>query len=335
LPGKPVTDQQVGVYMTDRLQYSQRIAAARAGFSERTARRLEADPCLPSQRQPARGRTVPDPLEAVWDTLLLPILERDPAVQAVTLLRHLQMADPDAFPDDRVRRTLERRVRDWRALHGPERDVIFRQAPEPGRMALSDFTDAGRLGVTIGGVPLEHRLFHFVLAYSGWEHVAVVLGGESFTALAENLQNALWTLGGVPQEHRTDSLSAAYRNLDANAAADVTRRYDAFCAHYGMLASRNNPGEAHENGAVEAQNNHLKVALDQALILRGSRDFAELDDWKRFVDELVARRNRRREAAVRTEMAALRPLPIRRTTDFTEVVSRVTKTGGFLVCGFH
>lgn len=331
MPGKPVTDQQVGVYMTDRLQYSQRIAAARAGFSERTARRLEADPCLPSQRQPARGRTVPDPLEAVWDTLLLPILERDPAVQAVTLLRHLQMADPDAFPDDRVRRTLERRVRDWRALHGPERDVIFRQAPEPGRMALSDFTDAGRLGVTIGGVPLEHRLFHFVLAYSGWEHVAVVLGGESFTALAENLQNALWTLGGVPQEHRTDSLSAAYRNLDANAAADVTLRYDAFCAHYGMLASRNNPGEAHENGAVEAQNNHLKVALDQALILRGSRDFAELDDWKRFVDELVARRNRRREAAVRTEMAALRPLPIRRTTDFTEVVSRVTKTGGFLV----
>ena len=135
----------------------------------------------------------------------------------------------------------------------------------------------------------------------------------------------------MPQEHRTDSLSAAYRNLDANAAADVTRRYDAFCAHYGMLASRNNPGEAHENGAVEAQNNHLKVALDQALILRGSRDFAELDDWKRFVDELVARRNRRREAAVRTEMAALRPLPIRRTTDFTEVVSRVTKTGGFLV----
>ncbi len=140
--------------------------------------------------------------------MLLPILECDPAVQAVTLLRHLQMTDPDAFSDDRIRRTLERRVRDWRALHGPERDVIFRQAPEPGRMALSDFTDAARLGVTIGGVPLEHRLFHFVLAYSGRERAAVVLGGESFTALAENLQNALWTLGGVPQEHRTDSLSA-------------------------------------------------------------------------------------------------------------------------------
>lgn len=331
MPGKPVTDQQVRVYMTDRLHYSQRVAAARAGFSERTARRIEAAPCLPSQRKPARGRTVPDPLEAVWEPVLLPILERDPAVQAVTLLRHLQMTDPEAFPDDRVRRTLERRVRDWRALHGPERDVIFRQTPEPGRMALSDFTDANELGVTIAGQPLEHRLFHFVLAYSGWEHAAVVLGGESFTALAENLQNALWTLGGVPHEHRTDSLSAAYRNLDAEAAADVTRRYEAFCIHYGMIASRNNPGEAHENGAVEAHNNHLKTALDQALILRGSCDFADLADWRRFVDELVARRNRRREAAVRTEMAALRPLPARRTTDFTEVVARVTKTGGFLV----
>jgi hypothetical protein len=189
VPGKPVTDQQVRVYMTDRLQHSQRIAAARAGFSERTARRIEADPRLPSQRPATRGRTVPDPLEAVWEPVLLPILERDPAVQAVTLLRHLQMSDPEAFPDDRVRRTLERRVRDWRALNGPQRDVIFRQTPEPGRMALSDFTDANELGVTIAGQPLEQRLYHFVLAYSGWEHAAVVLGGESFPALAENLRD--------------------------------------------------------------------------------------------------------------------------------------------------
>jgi hypothetical protein len=102
--------------------------------------------------------------------------------------------------------------------------VIFRQTSEPGRMALSDFTDAAELGVTIAGAPFPHRLYHFVLAYSGWEHAAVVLGGESFTALAENLQNALWALGGVPGEHRSDSLSAAYRNLDADAAKDVTRR---------------------------------------------------------------------------------------------------------------
>jgi len=331
VPGRPVTDQQARAYMQDRLRHSQRAAAARAGFSERTARRIDADPRLPSQRKPERGRTVPDPLAAVWEPVLLPILERDPAVQAVTLLRHLQMTDPDAFPDDRVRRTLERRVRDWRALNGPARDVIVRQTSEPGRMALSDFTDVAALGVTIAGAPFAHRLYHFVLAYSGWEHVGVVLGGESFTALAENLQNALWALGGVPGEHRTDSLSAAYRNLDAEAAKDVTRRYDDFCDHYGMLASRCNPGEAHENGTVESHHRHLKTALDQALILRGSRDFADLADWRRFVDGLVARRNRHREAALRIEAAALRPLPARRTTDFTELVARVTRTGGFLV----
>lgn len=333
MPGKPATDQQVRVYMQDRLRHSQRAAAARTGFSERTGRRIEADPSPPSQRKPARGRTVADPLAAVWETALLPILERDAAVQAITLLRHLQMTDPDAFPDDAVRRTLERRVRAWRALHGAARDVIFRQTPEPGRMALSDFTDASELAVTIAGAPLAHRLYHFVLAYSGWEHAAVVLGGESFTALAENLQAALWTLGGVPRENRTDSLSAAYRNLDVEAAKDITTRYDAFCGHYGMLASRNNSGEAHENGSVESHNRHLKVALDQALILRGSRDFDDIADWRRFVDQLVARRNRRREDVVRIEMAALRPLPARRTTDFTETVVRVTRTGGFLVYG--
>ena len=333
MPGKPVTDQQARLYMHDRPRHPQRLAAARAGFSERTARRLEADPRLPSQRKPERGRTVPDPLAEVWEPVVLPILERDPSVQAVTLLRHLQMTDPDAFPDDQVRRTLERRVRDWRALHGPARDVIFRQAPEPGRMALSDFTDAGALGVTVAGEPLAHRLYHFALAYSGWEHAAVVLGGESFTALAEHLQDALWALGGVPREHRTDSLSAAYRNLDREAAEDATRRYEELCAHYGLIASRNNPGEAHENGAVESHHRHLKTALDQALILRGDRDFASLAEYRRFVDQLVARRNRRREARVRAETAALRPLPPRRTTDFAELVVRVTRTGGFLVHG--
>lgn len=331
MPGIPITDQQVSLYMSERLFHNQRTAAARAGFSERTARRVEANPVLPSQRKKRRGRTVPDPLETVWEPVLVPILQRDPSVQAVTLLRYLQQLDPDGFPDDRVRRTLERRVREWRGLHGPERDVIFRQSPEPGRMGLSDFTDATELGVTIAGQVLAHRLFHFVLAYSGWEYAAPVLGGESFTALTENLQNALWTLGGVPQESRTDSLSAAYRNLDKDAARDVTERYEAFCGHYGMDASRNNRGEAHENGAVESHNNHLKVALDQALILRGSRDFPDLQAWRRFVDELVARRNRRREDKVKVEMQHLKALPARRTTDFTEHVVRVVRTGGFLV----
>ena len=188
---KPITDQQVRLYMSDIQTHSQRTAAARAGFSERTARRFNADPTPPSKRKIAHGRTVANPLEGYWENDLLPLLENDSALQAVTLLRHLQGLHPLAFPDDRIRRTLERRVRQWRALNGPERDIIFRQTPQPGYMAQSDFTDAEELDVTIAGQPFAHLLYHFVMVYSRWEHVGVVLGGESFTALAENLQQAL------------------------------------------------------------------------------------------------------------------------------------------------
>lgn len=317
--------------MTDRNSHTQRTAAARAGFSERSARRFDADPTLPSQRKTSRGRTVADPLDGVWTDIVLPILEQDASVQAITLLRHLQACYPLRFPDDRVKRTLERRVRAWRAIHGPQKDIIFRQTPEPGYMCQSDFTDAAKLGITIAGIPFAHRLYHFVLVYSRWEYVGVVLGGESFTALAENLQNALWALGGTPQNCRTDSLSAAFRNLTKAEREDITKRYKAFTQHYGMEASRNNRGEAHENGSVESHNGHLKVAIQQALILRGSKDFETVSTYRRFIDELVARRNRHRGDAFKTELEHLNPLPPRRTTDFTEVVTRVTRTGGFLV----
>lgn len=317
--------------MTDRKTHNQRTAAARAGFSERTARRFDADPTFPSQRQTKRGRTVADPLDGFWETDLLPILEQDSSVQAITLLRHLQRQYPDDFQDDRIRRTLERRVRSWRALHGPDKDIIFRQTPEPGYMCQSDFTDAADLGVTIVGDPFAHRLYHFVLVYSRWEHVGVVLGGESFTALAENLQNALWALGGAPENCRTDSLSAAFRNLSKDEREDITRRYEAFTQHYGMEASRNNRGEAHENGAVESHHRHLKVAIQQALILRGSCDFETIEDYRRFLDELVARRNKHRGDALEIELTHLNPLPTRRTADFTEIVVPVVRTGGFLV----
>src|SRR6185312_13575940 len=154
-----------------------------------------------------------------------------------------------SFPDN-LRRTLERRVRHWQALHGPEREVIFRQEHPPGQQALSDFTDAMELGVSIAGTPLDHRLYHFRLAFSGWEQAHVVLGGESFVALAEGLQNALWSLGCAPLLHRSDSLSAAFRNLDDDTRQDQTRRYEALCVHYGMEPTRNNRSVAHENGSI-------------------------------------------------------------------------------------
>jgi hypothetical protein len=235
-----------------------------------------------------------------------------------------------AFSAD-LRRTLERRIRLWQALHGPEREVIFRQEHPPGRQGLSDFTDASALGVSIAGVPLEHRLYHFRLAFSGWQHVRVVLGGESFVALAEGLQNALWALGGAPVEHRSDSLSAAFRNLERDAAADLTRRYEELCAHYDMTPTRNNVGVAHENGSVEGPHAHLKSAVQQAILLRGGGDFADLEDYRRFVDEVVGRANAARRKALEVERAQLKKLPARRTGDHEEELVTVTRSSGFLL----
>jgi transposase InsO family protein len=228
-----------------------------------------------------------------------------------------------------IRRTLERRIRGWRALYGPDRDVVFRQEHPPGRVGLSDFTDMRDFGVSIAGVPLDHRLYHFRLAFSGWEHGHVVLGGESFVALAEGLQNALWALGKAPLQHRSDSLSAAFRNLDDDTRQDQTRRYEALCAHYRMAPTRNNRGVAHENGSIESPHGHLKQAVEDALLLRGSRDFDTLDAYRRFVDEIVGRRNARNGKRLDLERPALQSLPARRTTDYEETIVIVTSTSGF------
>ena len=128
----------------------------------------------------------------------------------------------------------------WRATEGPERELIFRQEHPPGEQALSDFTDASSLAVMIDGTPFPHLLYHFWLAFSGWQYVKAIQGGESFTALTEGLQEALWQRGAVPSTHRTDRLSAAYRNLRQDDAAAAG--YRAFCDHYGLQPTRNNPG---------------------------------------------------------------------------------------------
>jgi hypothetical protein len=328
VPGRHITDQQAKLYMKLRQTHIRQTAAAMAGFSTSTGARLDADPRLPSARRQPRSRRRPDPLEAYFESEIVPMLEAAPGLRPITILGEMQRRHPGAFPDH-LRRTLERRIRLWRALHGPEQEVIFRQEHPPGQQGLSDFTDASELGVTIAGVPLEHRLYHFCLAFSHWEFAHVVLGGESFVALAEGLQNALWELGGAPLEHRSDSFSAAFRNLDRDAAEDLTQRYEALCAHYGMTPTRNNRGIAHENGSIEGPHGHLKRALAQELLLRGSSDFASLEDYRRFVDEVVGRLNAGRRKVLEIERPKLKPLPERRTNDFEEELVIVTRNSGF------
>jgi len=315
--------------MTYRQSKDAATAAAKSGFSRSTGYRIEDDPRLPSQKKALRGRRRPDPLSEVWDSEIVPILKSAPGIRAIAVLEEIRRRHPEIAVG--VRRTLERRMRTWRALAGPEQDVIFRQQHEPGRLGLSDFTDTSVLGITVGGMALEHRLYHFRLAFSGFEHAHVVLGGESFVALSEGLQNALWGLGGTPREHRTDSLSAAFCNLERDAQEDLTLRYQELMGHYGMTPARNNLGVAHENGSIESSHGHLKKAPEDALLLRGNRDFDDLDAYRRFVDEIVGRRNANNRKRIELERPMLAALPKRRTIDYEEKIVIVTSSGGFIL----
>ena len=289
VPGRHVTDHQMRLYMKFRKIDGPLVAAAKASISATTAYRLEQDRPLPSREEKTRTRRRPDPLAEFFDTKVIPMLKAAPELRVIAIFEEMKRRHPD-LPEG-TRRTLERRIRSWRALHGADQEVIFRQVHEPGRMGLSDFTGMAGLGVTIAGDRLDHRPYHFRLAYSGFEHAHVILGGESFVALAEGLQNALWAAGGAPREHRSDSLSAAFRNLDKEAREDLTRRYDALCADYGMEPTRNNRGVAHENGSIEGPHGHLKNAVRDALLLRGTNEFADLIAYRRFVDEIVRARS--------------------------------------------
>jgi hypothetical protein len=187
------------LYMKFRQTNPTAVAAAKASISIATAYRIEKDPKLPSQKAP-RGRRRPDPLADVFDAEVVPMLKTAAGLRPIAIFEEMIRRHPELGSG--IRRTLERRIRAWRAIHGEEQEVIFRQVQVPGRMGLSDFTDMGHAGITIAGQPLDHRLYHFRLAYSGFEHAHVVLGGESFVALAEGIQNALWSLGGASRERQ-------------------------------------------------------------------------------------------------------------------------------------
>ncbi len=185
---------------------------------------------------------------------------------------------------------------------------MFEQQHTPGERAQSDFTHMEDLGVTIAGAPFPHMVYHLVLTYSNTEAASLCFS-ETFEALAEGLEKALWQSGGVPQQHRTDHLSAAVRRLDKQGTEDWTKRYHALMAHYGMLPTWNNLHVAHENGDVEQSHHRFKEAVDQALRVRASRDFPSRAAYDRFVQDLIRNRNRKRSERFALEQEALHPLP--------------------------
>jgi hypothetical protein len=281
------------------------VAAGRTGMAEKTARKYRGAEKLPSELvKPRTWRTRPDPFEEVWPEVLAR-LEAEPKLRAFTLFGWLQEKYEGRFPDSQ-RRTFERRVRAWGAAHGPHREVIFPQVHAPGDLAASDFTHMNSLRITIAGQPFDHLLYHFTLTYSNWESVSVCFS-ESFEAFSRGLQDAMWKLGGVPGKHRSDSLSAAVNNLSED--REFHARYRDLMEYYRVAPQRINVRKAHENGDVESSHGHLKTAIEQALLLRGSRDFATREDYGDFLDELLDKRNAARSVRFEQELEVLGELP--------------------------
>ncbi len=301
-------DTEIKLYLQERRKgMTQRVAAARAGIGERTARKYEQAAALPSQLKRTHDwKTRVDPFEEDWPWVVSQ-LERDPALTGSTLFALLCERHPDRYRPTQMR-TLQRHIQHWRALHGPDREVMFAQQHFPGERGQSDFTHMEDLGITLAGVPFPHMVHHFVLTYSNVEAVSVCFS-ESFEALSEGIEKALWQIGGVPKQHRTDHLSAAVKNAGKAQAKDWTVRYEALMAHYGMQPTKNNVTIAHENGDVEQSHHQFKRAVDQALRVRASRDFPNREAYERFLMDLVRARNLKRNAQFVEEQGALQPLP--------------------------
>jgi hypothetical protein len=322
LPGKRITQRQESLYMSTRKSgKSQETAAAKAAISERSGRRIEK-----GEHQPIPGerhwRTRQDPLDAIWEKELVPLLEKESQLTGLTLWEYLDDEHTGKFPYS-VLRTLQRRVKLWKATQGPDKVVIFRQSVPAGQQGLSDFSHPNT-EITIQGTVFTHLLYQFRFAYSGWRYVQIILGGESYSALADGLQSALSLAGGSPIEHRTDSLSAAF--INSAEEETLTKAYDALCAHYKLRSTRNNRGVSHENGAIECAHGSFKRRLDQALKLRGSCDFAAMKEYQAFLNKVTERLNKRCRSRFKDEQLALQALPDDRFMDYTELSLKVTRS---------
>lgn len=317
------------------------ISADRAGMTENTARKYLESGMLPGDMvMPRDWRTRADPFVEVWAGIVT-MLEREPKLEAKTVFEDLQRREPGRFADGQLR-TLQRRMKTWRIEHGPGREVMFEQSRRPGDLCQSDFTHMKELGVTIAGVPFDHLLYHFMLPYSNWETGSIAFS-ESFESLAEGFQGALTELDGVPRAHSTDRLTAAVKNLGTLARekrkaaasegdcdlppsvrAEFQKFYRDVLAHYGIEGRYIRAGRANENGDVEQSHHRLKRAIDQELMLRGSRDFASRAEYETFLSDMFTRRNAGRRERFEEERRVLRPLPPAACPTWREITVHVS-----------
>lgn len=299
------TNQQVKKLMKEKNLYTQEALAARAGMHVQTARKYLRLNKLPSElKKPHDWQTREDAFAEVWEEVES-FLETGHGIQAKTVFEYLRNKYPGRFVEGQLR-TLQRRFETWRVLKGKGREVIFPQKHEVGVQSQSDYTNMNDLRITIAGEQFKHLLFHFILTYSRWEHVNVCYE-ESFASLSEGYEKAVWMLGAVAPEHRTDNLTAATKKADCG--REFTENWQKVMKHYGVKATKNNPGKGNENGSVEKSHDLFKTAVDQQLMLRGSRNFSSLEEYEKFLEGVLSTRNCTRKEALAEELKKLKELP--------------------------
>lgn len=307
-----VTDQQVRrLFMFKNKERYQYMAADKAGMTERTAYKYIKVNRLPSQLKCGHNwQTRENPFAKDWP-VILDMLEVNPGLEGKTIFDHFNRTYPARYQNGQLR-TLQRRIKHWRATEGPGKEAYFPQIHFPGDLSASDFTHMHNLGITIRGKQFNHLLYHFVLTYSNWETFTICYS-ESLESLSNGFQNALWKLGGRTKRHRTDRMSAAV-NKDCH-PEKFNRNYQILLRHYEIMPERTNAYSANENGDAETSHRHFKRAVDQALMLRDSKDFYSITDYRKFLQRIANQLNAGRTKRFEEELNVLRKLPDARFND--------------------
>ncbi len=297
------------------------LSADKAGMHEQTARKYLKAKKLPGElKKPHTWKTRKDPFEGVWEEITS-LLDLNSGLEAKTIFTELQRRYPGVFQDGQLR-TLQRKIKQWRALEGPPKEVMFPQIHKPGILSQSDFTNMNDLGITIKREQFNHLIYHFILTYSNWE-TGDICYSESFESISEGLQNALWILGGVPKLHQTDRLTAAVQK--PGNPEEFTKSYTELLVHYKLEGRKIQANTPHENGDVEQRHYRFKQALDQQLMLRGSRDFGSLAEYKEFLGKLFKQLNAGRYEKLQEELKVLKELPATRLDSTKEFRVKVTR----------
>lgn len=321
-----VTDAQVRKLMEEKSKHG-RVgrAAMKAGMDRKTARKYLRSGKLPSEVKQERGerdyRTREDPFAQDWEEIHEKLKDA-PTLEGKALFEWLMEENPGQYQIGQLR-TFQRRLKQWRATQGPDKEVFFAQAHRPGEAMQMDFTNCNALGITICGEVFEHLLCHCVLPYSNWEW-ATVSRSESLLAVRRGVQSSLFQLGKLPEYLQSDSLTAATHDLGGG-FREFNEEYRAFVEHFGMKPRKTGIGKANQNGDVESSHNALKRRLEQHLILRGNRDFESVEAHEQWMQEVLTKSNALRAEKVKEELLAMRPLSVERLREHKEEMVRVSR----------